>query len=108
MVELAATLPKYPGAFYGTGSPRDYSKEAYVGYEKSGKIWFPVKFRTMGYHMKERVIGLKIKGQFKAYPLPNSQRVQVKSRIQWAERSCSSALMLITKLALFSMKPEKS
>ena len=85
MVELAATLPKYLVLSTDTGFPRDYSKEAYAGYEKSGKIWFPVKFRTMGYHMKARVIGLEIKGKFKAYPLPNSQRVQVKSRIHWVE-----------------------
>ena len=51
-----------------TGFPRDYDKEAYAGYEKSGKILFPVKFRSMGYHPKERVIGLEIKGKFKAYP----------------------------------------
>ena len=64
-------LQRYPNTLAlstKTGFTRDYNKEPYAGYEKSGRIWFPVKFRAMGYHPKERVIGVKIKGKFKAYP----------------------------------------
>lgn len=51
-----------------TGFLHDYSKEPYAGYEKSGRLWFPVNFRAMGYHPKERIIGIEINGKFKAYP----------------------------------------
>lgn len=51
-----------------TGFSRDYSKEPYAGYEQSGRLWFPVNFRAMGYHPKERIIGVEINGKFKAYP----------------------------------------
>jgi hypothetical protein len=64
-------LLRYPNTLVlsdRTGFQRDYSKGPYEGYEKSGKLWFPVKFRSMGYHPKERVLGIEIKGKFKAYP----------------------------------------
>ncbi len=51
-----------------TGFPRDYSKEPYAGYEQSRRLWFPVNFRAKGYHPKERVIGIEINEEFKAYP----------------------------------------
>ena len=64
-------LQRYPNTLAlstKTGFPRDYSKEPYAGYEKSGRLWFPVNFRAMGYHPKERIIGIEINGKFKAYP----------------------------------------
>ncbi len=51
-----------------TGFFRDYHRSPYAGYEKSRKLYFPVKFRAQGYHPKERVLGLEIDGRYKAYP----------------------------------------
>ena len=64
-------LQRYPDTLAlstKTGFLRDYSKEPYAGYEQSGRLWFPVSFRAMGYHPKERIIGIEINGKFKAYP----------------------------------------
>ena len=64
-------LQRYPNTLAlstKTGFTRDYSKEPYAGYEQSEKLWFPVNFRAMGYHPKERIIGVEINGKFKAYP----------------------------------------
>lgn len=51
-----------------TGFVRDYAENPYSGYEKREETIFPVKFRTKGYHPKERVLGLLIGGKAKAYP----------------------------------------
>lgn len=51
-----------------TGMVRDYARNPYAGYENSRETYFPVLFRAQGYHPKERVLGLEIDGQFKAYP----------------------------------------
>ena len=51
-----------------TGKTRPYARDAYPGYESSQEIIFPVEFRSSGYHPKERVLGVKIGTQTKAYP----------------------------------------
>ena len=51
-----------------TGYSRNYQRSPYRGYESSRQIYFPVEFRSKGYHPKERVLGLEIDGQYKAYP----------------------------------------
>ncbi|WP_409559344.1 DUF3179 domain-containing protein [Accumulibacter sp.] len=51
-----------------TGQVRDYNRDPYAGYENNRETYFPVRFRAQGYHPKERVLGLEIDGQFKAYP----------------------------------------
>lgn len=51
-----------------TGQARPYSRDPYAGYESSEQIMFPVAFRSAGYHPKERVLGVKIGTQAKAYP----------------------------------------
>lgn len=51
-----------------TGYNRDYSRVPYKGYEKSGRIYFPVANRDQRYHPKEKVIGLTLAGKTKAYP----------------------------------------
>ncbi len=51
-----------------TGHSRDYSRDPYAGYEDSDGIYFPVAHRDPRYHPKERVLGIEIDGQFKAYP----------------------------------------
>ena len=51
-----------------TGQTRPYARDPYAGYESSEDIMFPVAFRAAGYHPKERVIGVRIGEQTKAYP----------------------------------------
>lgn len=51
-----------------TGFSRNYQRSPYAGYDTSRKLYFPVEFRAHGYHPKERVLGLEIDGQYKAYP----------------------------------------
>jgi hypothetical protein len=51
-----------------TGYRRDYSRMPYDGYEESGRIYFPVANRDQRYHPKEKVIGLTLQGEAKAYP----------------------------------------
>ncbi|MCP4995097.1 MAG: DUF3179 domain-containing protein [Gammaproteobacteria bacterium] len=52
-----------------TGSARDYDRDPYAGYQSSRGIYFPVKKRDPRFHPKERVLGIEIEGQYKAYPL---------------------------------------
>lgn len=47
---------------------RPYRRDPYDGYEKAEELMFPVQFRAAGYHPKERVLGIRIEGQAKAYP----------------------------------------
>jgi len=52
-----------------TGFSRDYSRNPYAGYEKSTRLYFKISHtppRT--YHQKERVLGIQVGDQFKAYP----------------------------------------
>lgn len=51
-----------------TGKIRPYARDPYAGYESSEQIMFPVAFRSAGYHPKERVLGVRIGEQTKAYP----------------------------------------
>lgn len=51
-----------------TGYRRDYARNPYAGYEERRELMFPMRFRTIGYHPKERVIGVELDGHFKAYP----------------------------------------
>lgn len=51
-----------------TGTVRPYRRNPYEGYEKDEELMFPVQFRAAGFHPKERVLGIRIDGQAKAYP----------------------------------------
>lgn len=51
-----------------TGHYRDYGRNPYAGYELHEDIYFPVSFRSKGYHPKEQVLGIQINNQAKAYP----------------------------------------
>ena len=53
---------------YDTGYRRDYGRDPYSGYENIETTYFPVEFRAKGLHPKEKVIGLEVNGQFKAWP----------------------------------------
>lgn len=51
-----------------TGFGRDYSRSPYGDYDNNGAIYFPVSKESRAYHPKERVLGIEINGQFRAYP----------------------------------------
>lgn len=51
-----------------TGFHRDYSRSPYGDYNQSLVLYFPVEFLSKRYHPKERVLGVEVKGEFKAYP----------------------------------------
>ncbi len=52
-----------------TGFVRDYNRNPYEGYERSRRLYFTVsRAAPSRYHPKERVLGVEINGQFKAYP----------------------------------------
>lgn len=52
-----------------TGSLRNYDKNPYQGYATSKRLFFPVYSKApASYHPKERVLGVEINGNFKAYP----------------------------------------
>ncbi|MEN8170860.1 MAG: DUF3179 domain-containing protein [Pseudomonadota bacterium] len=51
-----------------TGYKRDYSSSPYGNYDSSEAIYFPVSARSRQYHPKERVLGIELGGEVKAYP----------------------------------------
>ena len=51
-----------------TGYQRDYTRNPYQGYEKTGDLFFPVRAQDDRYHPKESVLGIEIAGRFRAYP----------------------------------------
>ncbi|MBI5789941.1 MAG: DUF3179 domain-containing protein [Rhodocyclales bacterium] len=51
-----------------TGTVRPYLRNPYAGYEQSEDLMFPVAFRAAGFHPKERVLGIRIGGEARAYP----------------------------------------
>ncbi len=51
-----------------TGFKRDYERDPYAGYADSNGVIFPVSHKDPRFHPKERVIGVEIDGQAKAYP----------------------------------------
>ena len=57
-----------------TGYRRAYDRSPYAGYEESRRLYFPVAFRARGYHPKERVLGVEVAGQYKAYPFSELAR----------------------------------
>jgi hypothetical protein len=52
-----------------TGFSRDYSRDPYEGYYRTLGIWFPVGDIRTDLSPKERVLGVEIGGQARAYPL---------------------------------------
>ncbi|WP_421870777.1 DUF3179 domain-containing protein [Motiliproteus sp.] len=51
-----------------TGFLRDYQRSPYGDYDRNGRLYFPVAFLSKRYHPKERVLGIQIGDQYKAYP----------------------------------------
>ena len=54
---------------FDTGYLRQYSSNPYDGYEETSATLFPVKFRSEGFHPKQRVVGIEVNGESKAWPL---------------------------------------
>ncbi|ANG64458.1 hypothetical protein A8C75_19590 [Marinobacterium aestuarii] len=61
---------------FETGFGRDYDSNPYGGYAESAATYFPVKFRALGFHPKERVIGLALNGEAKAWPFVELGKVE--------------------------------
>jgi hypothetical protein len=57
-----------------TGYYRDYSRDPYAGYYRAGTIWFPVGEVRKDLSPKERVIGIEVKNETRAYPLAQLQK----------------------------------
>lgn len=51
-----------------TGAQRSYDRDPYAGYDTSSEVMFPLRFRSAGLHPKERVLGVVVGAQAKAYP----------------------------------------
>lgn len=68
---------KYPNTLVlseDTGFKRDYTLDPYPGYDRSSDIYFSVSDQDDRYHPKETVIGIEIKGKFKAYPFSELEK----------------------------------
>ncbi|VAW59406.1 hypothetical protein MNBD_GAMMA11-3260 [hydrothermal vent metagenome] len=64
-------LKKHPNTLVlstRTGFGRDYNRSPYGSYDSSGALYFPVSSQSRRYHPKEKVIGIQINENFKAYP----------------------------------------
>lgn len=58
-----------------TGFSRDYQRDPYDGYEQSRATYFQITHEAPpNYHPKERVLGVEINNQFKAYPFTELDR----------------------------------
>ncbi|MFQ5487208.1 MAG: DUF3179 domain-containing protein [Gammaproteobacteria bacterium] len=57
-----------------TGYARDYDRDPYAGYVNSRGVFFPVRHKDPRFHPKERVLGLEIAGQAKAWPFSELAR----------------------------------
>ncbi len=51
-----------------TGHRRAYDRDPYAGYDGSAEVMFPLRFKSAALHPKERVLGVQIGTQTKAYP----------------------------------------
>lgn len=59
-----------------TGYQKDYTQTPYAGYDTSEKLLFPVTSSDPSIFPKEKVIGLEIDGQFKAYPFSRLKKAR--------------------------------
>jgi len=63
-----------------TGFFRDYNRDPYLGYAQRIDLMFPTTHTDSRFHSKEWVLGLEVRGIFKAYPF--AELKQVKSPLQ--------------------------
>jgi len=74
---------RYPNSLLlttNTGYSRNYDRTPYAGYDESEALYFPVSKAISdydhSYHPKERVLGIEIEGQYKAYPFSQLERLE--------------------------------
>ena len=68
-----------------TGHRRAYDRDPYVGYGSSSEVMFPLAFRSAGFHPKERVLGVQIGTQTKAYPFVELSKTSGVINDTWAD-----------------------
>ena len=61
--------PKTTVLSLNTGYTRNYAAGPYQGYDKTERLYFPVTDKKGTFPNKERVLGIEIKGVYKAYPI---------------------------------------
>jgi len=59
-----------------TGAVRDYDISPYQGYESAEKLLFPVSHESTQLRRKDKVIGIEINGQSKAYPFRRLKKLK--------------------------------
>jgi hypothetical protein len=59
-----------------TGYFRDYDGDPYLGYAQSADLAFDTRHFDPRYHPKEWVLGIEVKGAFKAYPFAELKKVK--------------------------------
>lgn len=59
-----------------TGYFRNYDRDPYLGYAQSAEMMFDTKHFDPRYHPKEWVLGIEVKGAFKAYPFAELKKVK--------------------------------
>ena len=59
-----------------TGYSRDYNRDPYLGYAQSADLAFDTRHFDPRYHSKEWVLGVEVKGAFKAYPFAELKKVK--------------------------------
>ena len=64
-----------------TGYTRDYRRSPYGNYDTSTTLYFPVSFLSKAYHPKERILGLELNGEFKAYPFAELAKLKSQGQI---------------------------
>lgn len=61
-----------------TGFHRDYSSNPYPDYASSPDVYFPLSKQDARFHPKETLIGVEVKGKFKAYPFSALEKLKGK------------------------------
>lgn len=70
-----------------TGHLRHYDRNPYVQYDQRPEIMFPVRFRALGYHSKEYVIGIEFDGIARAYAVSELAKGSAEFRDRIGERT---------------------
>jgi len=94
-----------------TGALRDYNRDPYAGYSESRRLFFDVNHAAPShYHPKERVLGVRIANQTKAYPFSELDRFDKASfkdtiggtdvLVHWDRASASAIITNIHQQAL--------
>jgi len=67
-----------------TGFNRDYSRSPYAGYEKQKTLMFPTDHDDQRYHPKTWVLGIRLDGQYKAFPFPELEKSDAPVVVEFA------------------------